>query len=191
MIVAAFDLGIHNTAVAIEEFNDKEDSEDGVFSNGTILFIDKVDLAPGKKNAKMSDEVINNIMSYIETILDKLETCNVILIERQFKKAGKQNSCCIHLEHLIHTLLIYFFRGTKTKVIVYASKHKTKEFESKKMTKPQRKKWTVEQAGEIMMARQDYDTLKLLSSGKKDDYADVIMMIQSYKSKLIKNMIMA
>jgi len=194
MRVAAMDLGIHNTAIAIEEFektnitgSSRDEIIDSAYMEGKLVFIDKVDFAPDKKGTKITNAVLNNVTNYLESLIPELEKCDVVLIEKQFKTKGVQNATCIHLEHHIQAILLYLLKDTNCKVESYASKFKTKVFEESKMTKPQRKKWTVEQAGNLLLAREDYENCEIFNNKKKDDYADVIMMIQSYKVKLKKS----
>lgn len=193
MKVCAIDLGVHNSAIAIEEFekvsitgSNKDELRDAAYMEGTLTFIDKVDFAPDVKGCKITNKVLNNVINYLESILDKLKECDIILIEKQYKTKGVQNSSCIHLEHHIQGVLLYLLKDTKTKVEPYAAKFKTKTFEETKMTKAQRKKWTVEEAANLLLAREDYDNIEIFNNRKKDDYADAIMMIQSYKFKLAK-----
>jgi hypothetical protein len=50
------------------------------------------------------------------------------------------------------------------------------------MSKPQRKKWATEKAMNILMERGDTDTLEEIeSSKKKDDLADTLIQLQSFK----------
>jgi len=191
IVVCAMDLGIKNFAVAIEKFDletilkSKKDIglENSVYSEGTLTYLNKLDLAPGAIGKKITDSILIAATRYLVSIIDKLKECDVILIEHQYKFRNVQNSDCIHLEHHIQGILLYLLEDTKTRVKIFAARHKTKTFDNEKMTKPQRKAWTVNEASNILLARQDYENLALFKA-KKDDYADVIMMIQAYKFKL-------
>jgi hypothetical protein len=195
MRVCAIDIGCHNSAFCIEEFDPskitgstKEEIKDSVYMEGKITFIDKVDFAPDTKGAVITNKLLTNVTNYLLTILDKLEECDQILIEKQMNTKWVKNGPCIHLEHHILAILMYFFNDTKTNVEIYASKHKTKEFEKTKMDKDGRKKWTEAEAGDLLLAREDYENCEVFRGTKKDDYSDVIMMIQSFKVKLTKKL---
>lgn len=192
MRICAFDLGCKNTAIAIEEFDKShikgstnDELKDSVYTEGKILYLDKVNFTPDVKGTKITNKVLLNVTDYIEENLSRFKECDLILIERQYKTRGVQNSSCIHLEHHIQAILLYLLRNTKTRVEIYSAKFKTKTFDDSKMTKPQRKKFTINEASNLLLAREDYQNLEIMNKNKKDDYADVIMMIQSYKFKLI------
>ena len=53
----------------------------------------------------------------------------------------------------------------------------------KKMTKPERKKWAVDKATEILCGRGDVVGLQILDENKKkaDDMSDALLMIQAWK----------
>lgn len=185
MRVCAFDLGVKNFAVAIESFDRTKlnGQQDDVYMEGKIEFVDKQELSAAK-GGKITTKVLKTLNDYIKTLLPQLQTCDVILIEKQFKCRGVQNAACIHLEHHLNGILMWALSHTKTKIEVYASRHKTKAFESQKMTKIERKKWTVEETTKLLLSREDYDTLDIFNKKKKDDMADVIMMIQAYKMNM-------
>jgi len=185
-VICAIDIGIHNCAIAIEEFDSNKtfNSKDDIYMEGKIIFLDKIDFAPNIKNAKITNKVLINVSSYFENNLNLLKQCEYIFIEKQYKARGCQNNICIHLEHHIQGILLYLLKDTDINIKLYSSKLKTKTFDTSLMTKNQRKKFTVDETMNLLLAREDYENLKKISSGKKDDYADAIMMIQSYKSKL-------
>ena len=185
MKVAAIDIGIHNCAIAIEEFNEKVvfNTKDDVYMEGKLIFLEKIDFAPNVKGVKITNSVLNNITNYFESHIDLIKDCDFLFIEKQYKSFGAQNSTCIHIEHHIQGILLYFLKNTKVKVQLYSAKLKTKIFDTTHMTKIERKKFTTKEAIDLLLAREDYENLKLLNGSKKDDYADVIMMIQSYKAR--------
>lgn len=183
MRICAFDLGVKNFAVAIECFNKTKlnKNQDDVYMEGKLEFLDKQNFSPDTKGSKITNKILETLNEYIKTILSKLEECDIILIEKQFKCRGVQNATCIHLEHHLQGILMWALQHKKIKIEVYASRHKTKTFDENQMTKNQRKKWTVNEASNILLAREDYTMLDIFNKKKKDDMADVIMMIQAYK----------
>lgn len=185
MRICAFDLGVKNFAVAIESFDRAKltKSQDDVYMEGVIEFVDKQELSDAK-GGKITTKVLKNLNKYIQSLIPKLEKCDIILIEKQFKCRGVQNAACIHLEHHLNAILMWALASTKVKIEVYASRHKTKAFESNRMTKLERKKWTVEETTKLLLSREDYQTLDIFNKKKKDDMADVIMMIQAYKMNM-------
>ena len=57
------------------------------------------------------------------------------------------------------------------------------------MDKPQRKKWSVQKAVEILTMRGESNILESLTTAKKkDDLADVVCQLQAYKySEIVDN----
>jgi hypothetical protein len=116
-----------------------------------------------------------------------------------FTKA--QNTMALKLGQ--HCFSYFLFRYTDKEIIEFPAYYKTqilgapkviqnnndnesepakKKRKLKAMTKPERKKWAVEKAIEILMQRGDMKTLEnILGKRKKDDLADVLLQLQSFK----------
>jgi hypothetical protein len=170
MKIASFDIGSRNFAFVVEEFDDNMlKCKDDVYENGKILTYVNIDLTRGGK-----DTFKNMILE-----LDKhsFDGVNVALIEEQMNrniKALKISQACI---------TYWKIKYPECETIEYKSYYKTQILDApKKMTKPQRKKWSVEEATTILVLREDYENLTYLScTSKRDDLADVITQLQSFK----------
>lgn len=119
---------------------------------------------------------------YLDTFKDYWIHCSAFVIEQQMGFGRKQNTMALKLgQHCFSYFLFHF--ATFKQVIEFPAYHKTKVMGApKKMTKYQRKVWSVEEAIRILMNRGDKDTLnKITSRKKRDDVADVIVQLQSFK----------
>ena len=84
-------------------------------------------------------------------------------------------------QHCYSYFLILF--STFKIPVEFPAYHKTKVMGApKKMSKYERKIWSVNQAIHVLMNRNDNDTLQEITSRKKrDDMCDVIMQLQAFK----------
>jgi predicted GTPase len=75
----------------------------------------------------------------------------------------------------------FLYRDLKN-IFEFPAYHKTKILGAPgKMDKPSRKKWAIEKAQEIWIERDDFKTAqKVVSSKKKDDMSDVLVMCQAF-----------
>lgn len=132
------------------------------------------------------------------------DTCNIIVIEQQYfnisggrqtKGSGanidaiKLGECCLNWfldKYYPFKEILYFSSMFKTHILGAPEK----------LTKPQRKKWSIEKGTEIFKLRNDEEGLEILNSkkdykGKKqkqDDVFDCVIMTQAYKfRKMISN----
>jgi len=125
-------------------------------------------------------------------------TCDIIIIEQQYFniKGGEANVDAIKLgECCLCWFLINY--GLFKEIQYFGSTYKTQTLGApNKMTKSQRKKWSIEKGRSIFNLRNDEEGLNLLdskknSAGKKqkqDDICDCIIMTQAYKfRKLVSN----
>jgi hypothetical protein len=107
-----------------------------------------------------------------------------VIIERQLKT----NPYAQRIEQ--HVLSWFTIFCPNIEIVIYPASNKTKILGAPKSIKgakkkPLRKKWSIEKASEILTLRCDDDTLKkLLGSKKKDDLADVVCQLASFKLKL-------
>ncbi len=168
---------------------------DKVAQCGQCVFIDKHEL--GQRKDMFNNKVFLEIIDYF----DKLNTqgifndVNVILIEKQLKINGIASI----IMHHIHSWMMINFRDFK-KTILYPPKNKTrilgaalKELDEKgkatRVDKSFRKKWAVKRAEEILILREDLETLSIFekNKSKRDDIADTLIQCLSYNvQKLIK-----
>jgi hypothetical protein len=110
------------------------------------------------------------------------DKCSIIVIEQQMSFKAAQNTMAIKLGQ--HCYSYFLFRyGESKEIVEFPAYYKTQILGApKKLTKPERKKWATEKALEILMERGDVSTLdEITSHKKKDDLADVLIQLQSFK----------
>lgn len=217
MRIASIDIGLHNLAFLVEDFEpeklnkiknisqkERYDSNGEptksfqkilnlIYDEGTIFFIDKVNLTKEKKKY-VDDSVLISLSEYLDT-LSVLDSCDVIVIEKQLQGKIIRNNIASRIQHHIHSYIITKYRNTK-ETIIYPASNKTqilgapkfindKNNKRIKMTKYQRKRWSEVIAAEILLQRKDYITYnKVFKSGEKqDDFSDTMVQLQSYKYK--------
>jgi hypothetical protein len=145
---------------------------------------------------------MHNLLTEYEWLWD---TCHVIVIEQQYfnisngkrfggaaaAKAGGANVDAIKLGECCLSWFLMKYNVFK-EIIVFGSMYKTQSLGAPDgLTKPQRKKWSIEKGREILSLRNDKITLDSIENfktakGKKqkqDDIYDCIIMTQAYKYK--------
>jgi len=111
-----------------------------------------------------------------------------------FKQA--QNTMALKLGQHCYSYFIFRYPITQDgdfvfdeskEIIEFPAYYKTQvmgapKVNGKAMSKPERKKWATEKAINILMERGDTDTLdEIIGSKKKDDLADTLIQLQSFK----------
>lgn len=206
-MIASFDIGKVNFAFCIEKINLTELSEletiplkarytkegtctsdfkklmDKVCQNGEIILLENIDLTIGTDTKKYLDPLIFIKMTrMLDTYKDYWNQCSDFVIEQQMSFGNKRNTMALKLGQ--HCLSYFLFNYAAFKnSIEFPAYHKTKVLGSpKKMTKYERKTWSVKRAIEILQSRgSDHLLTELKSRKKKDDVADCITMLQAYK----------
>lgn len=190
MLIASFDIGKKNFAFCVEEvspemirsFPEKQ-REDRIDRHGTILLLENVDLTTHTNTSKYLDPMVFvNMNRVLDTYISLWNKCNVVLIEQQMSFGNQRNGMAVKLAQHCYSYFVFHYAQFKT-IIEFPSYHKTQVMNApKQMTKPQRKKWAVVKAVEILRDRNDTEHLHALQSvKKKDDMADVILQVQSFK----------
>jgi hypothetical protein len=205
--IASFDIGKKNFAFCVEEINVdvlntipnipkqfryyKDGGVTADFSQtlkqtckeGKIILIDNVDLTQGCDSSQTLDPLIfvnmNKILDMYKEYWDK---CISFVIEQQMGFGKKRNYMALKLGQHCFSYFIFNYADFKH-TIEFPSYHKTRVLgASKKMSKVERKKWAIDKALEILNDREDESTFaKIQSRKKRDDLADVIVQLQSYK----------
>jgi len=157
-----------------------------VCATGKVLLIDNVNLTLGVDNPKnkiLDPQVLVNMYA----VLDKYKSafwdrCSVFLIEQQMSFGKNRNTMALKLGQHCFSYFIFQYAGFKD-IVEFPAYHKTRVLGARrKMTKPERKKWAIAKAAEILEDRSDSETLtKIGSRKKKDDMSDVIVQLQAYK----------
>ena len=199
----SIDIGVHNFAIYIEEFdhnniktlscpkahrydNNGEATEkfktgvlNPVYSNGKKIFLDKVDLSD-KKGVQFDVKTFINLTSYLDSHMDKFDDCSFVIIEQQMRN----NPMAQRLEQHCVSWFTFTYLDTK-EIIIFPSKNKTRVLGApkkvpdkksgvlKKMSKPQRKKWACDEASKIFTSRNDMETMKLIFVTNKSKADDM------------------
>lgn len=204
--VASFDIGSKNFAFVVERYDDKlfnnlkcdyRYKKDGtptdefkhilnqVYKNGQILNYVNMDLTKNIKPSKLKSYLDPDIFRNMITELDKhkplFQDVDIVLIEQQMSFGTKVNVKALKIAQACFTY--WLMRYPKVEVMEFKSFYKTQVLGAvKKLTKPQRKKFAVEEASIILNIREDYENLTELScSKKKDDLADTLVQLQAFK----------
>jgi hypothetical protein len=205
--IASFDIGKCNFAFYIEEFDEeslkkiktipklKRYNPDGtpteeftnvmssVYLNGNKVLYQNLDLTKGTNKDKYLDKkIFVNMITELDKYKDYFDKCSTIVIEQQMSFKAAQNTMAIKLGQ--HCYSYFLFRyGDSKEIVEFPAYYKTQILGApRKLTKPQRKKWATEKAVDILMERGDMDTLdEIVSQKKKDDLADVLIQLQSFK----------
>lgn len=191
----------------LEDIPNKKDryNEDGTISdvfkpllecicnNGKVILYQNVDLTKNvQSNNYMDDEYYHNMTDVLDNYKEYWDKCNVFVIEKQMA-FGKNKNNIMALRLGQHCWSYFACRYGRDKSIVEfpayhktqilgAEKIKTGNSKYKPLTKPQRKKWCVQKAKNILLLRNDTETLTMINSiKKKDDLADVLCQLQAYK----------
>jgi len=199
----SIDIGVHNFALYIEEFDiekikclscpkahrydeNGESTEkfrtqvlDKVYSNGKKIFIDKVDLSD-KKGVQFDVQTFINLTNYLDSLVKEFDDCSFVIIEQQMRN----NPPAQRLEQHCVSWFTFTYLDTK-EIIIFPSKNKTrvlgapkkvidkKSAKLKKMSKPQRKKWACDEASKIFTLRNDMATMKHIFSTNKGKSDDM------------------
>ena len=177
MRICSIDIGRVNFAFCITEYNEEH-------PKGNLLLIDNVNLTSCMKPKSYLVPVLDNMNKELDKHKHLLDTCDYIVIEKQMNT----NTTAIKLGQHCQS---YFMLKYNSTLVEFPSYYKTQSLNAPpKMTYSQRKKWAVLKAIDILMERNDYVNLTLLSlSTKADDLADVIIQTEAFlisKDKVFK-----
>jgi len=167
-----------------------------MYKNGITLLHLNIDLTTDCKKSKQLDQnVFYNMNAVLDKYSDIWDKCSIFLVEQQMSFRGKINTNALKLGQ--HCQSYFFFRyGRFKKVIEYPAYHKTSVLGSQKLTKgvnkkgtikyavinkPARKKWAVTKALDILTIKNETTSLLFKPKLKKDDLADTLIQLESFK----------
>lgn len=202
--VASFDIGRLNFAFCIEKFDEtvlqgmhcipksRRYTKEGdstcefnelmgnVCSEGDLVLHRNVNISDC--DGVFTDKLLINMYNVLEENSSYFDKCNIILIEQQMSfGSNKTNTVALKLAQHCHSYFIFKYQDQK-EIISFPAYHKTKLFDKRKMTKPERKKWATTKLFEILLERGDVQSLDFIQSEKKkDDLSDVVLQIQAFK----------
>jgi hypothetical protein len=140
-----------------------------------------------------------NIFKHLESYRATWDTCDMFMIEQQYfnmttfgprgAKKTKGGDANVKAIKIAETVASWFLITYPTKkVIFFGSQYKTQSLGAEDgLTKPQRKKWSVDKAVDILTKRGDEYALdfmkrsKKISKQKQDDVCDTLIQCQAYK----------
>jgi len=174
-----------------------QDILEQVYSNGKVVLHDNVDLTYNcDPKKKLDPETFHNMIDVLDKHVDIWDKCDAFVIEEQMSFGKKLNKMAVKLGQHCYSYFTFKYGRFKS-VIEFPAFHKTQILGAPKvegqpyksgkkrwkaMEKPQRKKWSVNQAIEILNNRGEIDILDNLTSvKKKDDLADVLTQLQAFK----------
>lgn len=205
--LASFDIGKKNFAFCVEEVDCSKMEDltnipyrqryykDGTYTaefrhlmkevclNGKIILLENVDLTEGTAASLYLDPMV---FIHMTQTLDKYrhiwDQCTTFVIEQQVSFGNKRNTMALKLGQHCMSYFIFTYAHFKQS-IEFPAYHKTKVLGAPaKMSKYERKMWSVNRALDILTDRGDESTLKSITSRKKrDDVCDCITMLQSFK----------
>jgi hypothetical protein len=173
---------------------------DQVCQNGRIILHKNVDLTKNcDPKLKLDPETFHNMIDVLDQYIEYWDKCSAFVIEEQMSFGKKLNKMAMKLGQHCYSYFAFKY-GRYKSIIEFPAYHKTqilgapkvegKPYKSgkkryKAMEKPQRKKWSIEKAVEILTNRGETDVLEGLTSVKKrDDLADVLTQLQAFKYKV-------
>lgn len=151
-----------------------------VYKEGSRVVHEKIDMTkePFKCRDYKDDNVLLNIIAYLDRYKKLWDTCAIFVLERQMKK----NYVASKIQWIIYSYFVNRYGPFKVVTDIQASR-KTKILGAPlKMTKPKRKDWAVSEAIKILKVRGDLRGLTdLEKKGKKDDLGDSLVQLQAFK----------
>jgi hypothetical protein len=189
MIIVAIDPGVKNLAIAVE-YVDIETFQSLVTNkdiNTALLCSETIYTDVFNITGDNPIKFITQIMEDHSWVWD---ICNAVLVERQIQFKGVVNNACLRIAHHCMSFLELFYPTIN--VIEYQSSNKTRVLNAPKgMSKPQRKKWSIDTVMSILESRGDTCTNNYMnqykSNGQKlDDMCDCVLMCLTYCILLCK-----
>jgi hypothetical protein len=167
-----------------------------ICKNGEIILFKNSDLTTNCDKTKYLDtNSFHNMTDLLDNYKDYWRQCDYILIEQQVSFGKKYNTMALKLgQHAFSYFAINY--GRFKSIIEYPAYFKTQVLGAQKIKKtskagkitykaidkPARKKWAIEKGTSILTERNDLETLASITSmGKKDDFFDCLLMIESMK----------
>ena len=166
---------------------------------GKTVLHRNLDLTAGcDKKLALDPTTFHNMNDALNRYIVEWDRCSAFVVEKQmqFSGRGKNNPMAQKLGQ--HCYSYFTFRyGRERPVVEFSAQHKTRILGAQKtavgvykngktkwkgLTKPQRKKWCVGKATEILRARGEESILEgLTTASKRDDLADVVCQLQAFK----------
>ena len=171
---------------------------ESVCKNGKTILHKNSDISKNCVKGKQLDQnTFHNMTDLLDSYSEYWDKCSYFIVEQQmaFGKM-KSNPKAVQLGH--HCQSYFMFRyGRFKQIMEFPAYHKTQVLGCQKMKgnkckngkyrwkaipKPDRKKWSVIKATEILTLRGEEKTIQNINSkNKKDDLADTLTQLQAFK----------
>lgn len=173
---------------------------DQVYLNGKTILHMNSDLTKNCDSKSYLDpEIYHNMIDHLDSFSSYWNKCSAFVIEQQMSFGKKNNTMALKLGQHCYSYFTFNY-GRFKEIIEYPAYHKTKVLGAPKkvinkktgklvkMSKPQRKSWAVEKAIEILNKREEQYVLdNIKNKSKKDDLADTLIQLQSWKYMVFVN----
>lgn len=170
MWIASFDIGMKNFSFVIIDVKDS-DQKDGI-PPFEIVHFENLDI-----RSSQNEYTILNLVDVLDSYKTLWDDCQVVLVEQQMQARHASNIKALKISQHVLTYFTVHYKDYK-KIIEYPAYYKTQVFNAPKMTKYERKKWSVNKVKEICKENgQEYIFGNL---SKQDDCADNALMILAY-----------
>jgi hypothetical protein len=163
--------------------------EDIALSGKTVLFANE-DVATGHDTkVEVSSDTLCTLTDLLDSHQDVFSKCDYIVVEKQMSFGKVRNTKAIRVAHHVQSYFLRMF-GRFAEVVSFPAYHKTQVLGAKKIEtltkkgklsyksvdKPARKKWAISVAEDILLARQDWDSIEKVGAMKKrDDVSDCLL----------------
>lgn len=170
--MAAIDIGIKNTSIAMERR----------WSSGHIdvIMLVNIDFTEGKEEEKTDTIYYTNAIKILKQYLPYFEMCQYIIVESQLPI----NYDAVRMSQHIITFLMGNLanKGCKPMICEVDTYFKSRIFDApKKMKKPELKKWCIQYALNFLEKRGDKATIEMIkASKKKDDLCDTLCYCEGW-----------
>jgi hypothetical protein len=170
MWIASFDIGMKNFSFVI--LNIIKDDISLKIPLFDIVHFENLDI----RNSQ-NEYTILNLVDVLDSYKTLWDDCQVVLIEQQMQSRHASNIKALKISQHVLTYFTIHYKDSK-KIIEYPSYYKTQIFNAPKMTKYERKKWSVNKVKEILKEKCQEEILKGIK--KVDDICDNVLMILTY-----------
>jgi len=176
--VISIDPGIRNLAIRVESRGIRDNQP-----IKTVVF-DKLKISDADRTIEDNvDKLYHLVTTFLDKYLHIFKTCHILIIERQLPMNLKAVRISQHL-------ITYFMLNLKDIVPNLAmifeidSKMKGRELgASTHLNERGLKQWSIDHCKSLLVKRQDYEGLDILSKQKKkDDVADCVCQIEAFFS---------
>ena len=162
------------------------------FHSKTVLLKNSDVTQNCKEGTYLDPETFYNLTDLLDSHREYWLKCSYFIIEQQMNFGRfKRNTMALKLAQHTYSYFVINYGRFKT-VVDFPSYHKTQVLGAEKvkgkgkrwktMGDRERKKWSVEIAQELVIDRDDMQTLSIITSmKKKDDVCDCILQAQAFK----------